>query len=149
MTAHDSHAYPIRSRSLLMVSLALLAACGTAPSLPGACQPVAPRTLPSGALTGPPRVAKIDGTWHVTWSLAAEQVAQAVERVGIGGAPAGLARDAAPNAVVRGQAAVVVPIGDAPVSQIAIAWNIGDCAYTVWVGPGLTLDEAMAYAGRY
>ena len=134
---------------LAAVSLALLSACGSAPSLPGACQPIVPRSMPSGALPGPPRVEEIDGTWQVTWSLGVEEVTQAVGRMGNGQAPAGLRPDAAPNAVVRGRPASVIPIGDAPVSQVAIAWSVGECSYTVWVGPGLTLDEAMEYAGRY
>jgi hypothetical protein len=149
MTAHDSHSYPIRSRFLLVVGLALLSACGTAPSLPGACQPIAPRTLPSGAPPGAHRVKEIDGTWRVTWSAGVEEITQAVGRMGSGQWPAGLGPDAAPNAVVRGRPASVIPIGDPPGSEIAIAWSVGPCAYTVWVRRGLTLDEALAYAGRY
>jgi hypothetical protein len=147
--AHDSHSYLTRSPWLLVaMSLALLSSCATAPTLPGPCQPVAPRTLLSGALPGPPRVEEIDGTWHLSWSLGAEEVTQAMEIKGNAQA-LGLDPDAAPSAVVRGQPASVIPIGDAPVSQIAIVWSVGDCSYTVWVGPGLTVDEAIEYAGRY
>lgn len=150
MTAHDSRPYLTRPWSLLAaVSLALLSACGSATILPGACQPVAPLALPSGAPPGPPRVEEIDGTWHLTWSLGAEEVTQAVEIKGNTQAPAGLDPDAPPNAVVRGRPASVIPIGDPPVSQIAIAWSVGDCSYTVWIGPGLTVDDAIEYAGRY
>lgn len=150
VTVYDSHPYLIRSWSLLAaVSLAFLSACGSAPTLPGACQPVAPRILPSGAPPGPHRVEEIDGTWQVTWSLGAEQVTQAAGMMGNGQAPARLDPEAPPNAVVRGQPASVIPIGDPPVSQIAIEWSVGECWYTVWVGPGLTLDEAKEYAERY
>lgn len=151
MAAHDSHSYPIRSRArwLLVVSLTLLSACASAPTLPGACQPIAPRTTPSGTLPGPHGVKEIDGTWQVTWSTGVEQVTQVVGTIGKAHAPAGLDPDAAPNAMVRGRPASVIPIGDAPISQIAIVWSVGDCEYTMWVGPGLSVEDAMAYAGRY
>jgi len=150
VTAYDRHPYLTRSGSLLAaVSLALLGCAGAPPNLPGVCQPVAPRIMPSGAPPGPHRVEQIDSVWHITWSLGAEQVTQAVSRIGIGQASAGLDQGAAPNALVRGQPASVIPIGDPPISQIAIAWRIGGCEYTVWVGPGLTLDQALDYAERY
>ena len=87
--------------------------------------------------------------WRVTWSLGTEEVTQAVAMMDNGQAPIGIDPDGAPNARVRGRPASVIPIGDAPVSQIAIVWSVGDCTYTVWVGPGLTVDEAIEYAGRY
>jgi hypothetical protein len=147
--AYDIRSYPIRSCSLVALSVTLLWACAVAPTLPGACQPIVPRTLPSGAPPGPHRVEEIDGMWRVTWSLGTEEVTQAVAMMDNGQAPIGSDPDGAPNALVRGRPASVIPIGDAPVSQIAIVWSVGDCRYTVWVGPGLTVDEAIGYAGRY
>lgn len=117
--------------------------------LPDACQPIAPRTLPSGAPPGPPRVKEIDGTWRVTWASGIEEITQAIGRMGNGRLPAGLLPEQAPNAVVRGHAASVIPIGDPPGSEIAIEWSVGPCSYTVWVRHGLTLDDAIEYAERY
>jgi hypothetical protein len=138
-----------RSWWSVVVSLTFLSACGAAPTLPGACQPIAPRTLPSGALPGPPRVEEIDDIWHVTWSLGPEEVTQAVQLLDDGRQPAVFDPGHAPNALVRGRPAWVIPVGDAPISQLAIVWRAGDCAYTMWVGPGLSVEEAMGYAGRY
>ena len=50
---------------------------------------------------------------------------------------------------VRGDRAAVIPVGDPPVGVIMIGWSSDDCDYTVWIGPGLTLKEAIAYARRY
>ncbi len=49
----------------------------------------------------------------------------------------------------RGDPAIAIPVGDPPVGQITIGWSSNGCDYTVWVGPGLTLEEAIAYAQRY
>jgi hypothetical protein len=139
------------SRPLLAAATLVLAGCSAAPTLPGACQPVAPRMLPSGAPPGPPRVEQVDGIWQLAWSIGGEDtVIQAVQPAGgAGRAPMELAPDDGKDAFVRGQPASVIAIGDPPISQVAIVWSTGDCAYTVWVGPGLDLDEAIAYAGRY
>ena len=131
----------------LAMAVSLVVACDAAPFVPAACQPLPPSSLPSGAATGAPRTVEVEGRWLVTWSAGDEQVVQAVD---IGGAEGSkLDADHGLEAAVRGQAARVVAIGDPPISQVAIHWSVGPCSYTTWVGPGLTLDEAIAYAGRY
>lgn len=50
---------------------------------------------------------------------------------------------------VRGNDGVVIPVGDPPLSQINFAWRDGPCDYTVWVGPGLKLKDAIDYASRF
>ena len=129
------------------LAVSLVAACEAAPFVPAACQPLAPRSLPSGAAPGAPRTVQVEGRWQVTWSAGDEEVIQALDIAGAEGSQ--LDADDGLEAAVRGQAARVVAIGDPPISQIAIQWSVGPCSYTTWIGPGLTLEEAIAYAGRY
>ena len=51
--------------------------------------------------------------------------------------------------LVRGNPAAVMAVGDEVVGEILLLWHEGNCRYSVWVGPGLTVEEARDYAARY
>jgi hypothetical protein len=51
--------------------------------------------------------------------------------------------------IVRGANAVVVPVGDERVGEIAITWQAAECPYTIWLAPGTTLEDAIRYAARF
>lgn len=86
---------------------------------------------------------------RVAWGNGDDQVSQAV---GVNRSAEwfpNLPADDPQRTAVRGDPAIAIPVGDPPVGQITIGWSSNGCDYTVWVEPGLTLDEAIAYAQRY
>lgn len=111
--------------------------------LPGSeCQPVRPSRLPSGAPAGDVSLEWREATWFARWGTGAEAVRQSVGTYGL----PDVEQVAFVPAQLRGEAArVVSPDGN----RQAISWRAGDCRYTIWVGPGLTVDQAVEYAERY
>jgi hypothetical protein len=53
------------------------------------------------------------------------------------------------DASVRGVPAAIQAIGDLPLSEVTFTWVVGDCTYTVWIGPGYDFEMAREYAARY
>ncbi|MPZ71161.1 MAG: hypothetical protein GEU71_16790 [Actinobacteria bacterium] len=111
-----------------------------------------PRELPSGASPGSSRSEKGSDGELLVWGDGADRVALLAE------IPAwvepwvessDLPVDHPQRVSVRGNDGVVIPVGDPPISQIFFAWRDGPCGYTVWVGPGLELDDAIDYASRF
>ena len=122
----------------------LLLGCGQpSGSSPPACDPIPPAELPSGAAPGEPQYVVWEGVRHAVWGSGNDEITQIVvvdDAASVGG-------DA--NATVRGQPAVVLPVGDPPLGEITIAWSEAGCRHTVWMAPGHTLDDAVQYAARY
>jgi hypothetical protein len=146
-------------RSLLghTAAMILLAGCG---SVTGVCEPIAPRELPDGSGPGVARVETADdGSTLWRWGSGDGQVAQAARRIGASGvascAPGEMqALDGCQplgdaTATVRGHPAFVVAVGNEVESQVRIDWLEAGCAYQTWVGPGLTVEQALDYAARY
>lgn len=154
----------LRRRLLSILALSFLiagtAACGStivsptdspappsAPLIVGQCEALVPRALPSGADPGPPRR---DGEGRVSWGIGSDQVVEAVNEFGVGDpVTLGVSPDSTQWVTVRGARALVVPIGEEGVGQVAITWRTGDCPYTVWLAPGRTLDDGIRYAARF
>lgn len=84
------------------------------------------------------------------WGLGSDRLTEAVGEFGIGD-PEELAvpEGAAQHVIVRGARAVVVPLGDEGVGEMAITWRSADCPYTIWLAPGTTLQDAIDYAARF
>jgi hypothetical protein len=88
-----------------------------------------------------------DGVPYVSWGNGGDRVTQGVE---VGNPDEWDLPPGHPQVTaVRGIRAVVIPVGDAPESEIQIIWRAGACRYTVWIGPGLTIGQAGAYANAY
>lgn len=154
----------LRRRLLSILALTFLvvgmAACGStnisptdspaAPSAPfvvGQCEALVPRALPSGAEPGPPR---LEGQGRVSWGVGSDQVGEAVNEFGVGDpATFGVAPDSRQWVAIRGARALVIPIGEEGVGQVAITWSAGDCPYTLWLAPGHTLDDGIRYAAQF
>lgn len=108
------------------------------------CPVLAPSELPSGAPTMAARDNIQSPGQLVSWGSGADTVTQRVE------ANEGpFEMPPAEPVIVRGQPGFVNAIGDSPDALIQMGWNEDDCAYMVWLGPGVTLEEAIDYAGRY
>jgi len=108
------------------------------------CPVLAPSELPSGAPTTAARDNIQSPGQHVSWGSGADTVTQRVE---MNQGP--FEMPPAEPVVVRGQPGFVNAIGEVPDALIQMGWNEDDCAYMVWLGPGITLEEAIDYAGRY
>lgn len=115
------------------------------------CEPVVPRQLPSGAEPAEGVSEVREGVQYVTWGIGDDQTIQAVGvfAVTLPSEFDDLPIDSDQRVEVRGADALVIPVGDPPVSEIYFMWESDGCPYTVWVGPGLELGEAIAYAGRF
>jgi hypothetical protein len=111
--------------------------------LPGSeCQPVRPARLPGGGPAGDVSLEWRESTWFARWGTDADSVQQSVGSYGL----PDVEQAAFVPAQVRGEPARVVPAdGD----RLTLSWRDGDCRYTIWVGPGLTVEEVVEYAARY
>jgi hypothetical protein len=113
------------------------------PFLPGAeCQPVRPATLPGGGPAGDVSLQWREATWFARWGTDADAVQQSVGSYGL----PDVEQATFVPAQVRGEPARVVP---ADGGRLTVSWRAGDCRYTIWVGPGLTVEEVVEYAERY
>ncbi len=125
-------------------------ASSAAPSAPfviGQCEALVPRALPSGAQPGPPRR---DGQRRVSWGVGSDRIIEAVNEFGVGDpVTLGVSPDSRQWVTVRRAQALVVPVGDEGVGQVAITWRLGDCPYTIWLAPGRTLDDGIQYAAQF
>lgn len=107
------------------------------------CPVIPPAELPSGAPITNPR--PYPGEPMVSWGSGADIVTQlAGDRDGRPELPLGR-----PPVLVRGYESSVVAMGDLPASQILIRWEEQGCPYAVWVGPDLTIEQALDFAGRF
>jgi hypothetical protein len=119
----------------------------TATSTGPTCDVVAPRQLPSGGEPGTMR--RIEGEIVPIWEWGAgdETVRLAANH------PAFSGPEFPPpqmfDAVVRGNQAAIQTVGDTELSEITLTWMEGPCTYTLWVGPGLSVQEAQDYGSRY
>ena len=111
-----------------------------------ACRPIPPTTLPDGTPVGEARLQEGDYGPLAVWGESSQYPVH--QGFGYTVFDASELGDG-PTTTVRGNNAVIVPIGDGHVGQIAVVWAENSCVYTVWVGPGLTLDDAIAYAESY
>jgi hypothetical protein len=118
------------------------------------CAPLTPRELPSGAAVGEP-VATVgpDGITRTTWGTGSDAVIVESFFFRIPGAPLPSfepVEATPPRWTVRGQAAGILDVGsDGPDPQVGFSWHDDTCAWTVYLGPGNTRDDAIDYAGRY
>lgn len=147
----------------IVALLLTIAACGqtpppsstnvapSAPMLINGCEVLWPRELVSGA---PARSFRMVGPGTFEWGAGEDAVGVAVGQFPDGdpdGDPESF--DLPPNSPqrvqVRGDPAVIIPIGDEGIGQIAIAWRSGDCPYTLWLAPGVTIEEAADFAARF
>lgn len=127
-----------------------LAATTTAQATPQPspdCQPVGPSQLPDGSPAGGSREIRgeIVDMWE--WGEGDNSVTQAINHPSYWGAE--LPHPDLFEIEVRGEPAVIVTVGDSTLSQITITWVEGGCTYTIWIGPGIDVDEASEYASRY
>lgn len=113
----------------------------------GGCELLEPRELVSGAPAGPPTQV---GERRFQWGGGRDEVVEAVGEFGVGSVDSfGLPPNSPERVRVRDVDAVVIPVGDEGVGQVAVTWQVRDCPYTLWLAPGTTLDEAIAYAPRF
>lgn len=114
---------------------------------PPACAPVAPRELPNGDPPGTMRdvVGELGPTWE--WGAGDNMVILAANHPSFSGSE--FPPPEMFDAVVRGNPAAVQTIGDSELSTITLTWMEGPCTYTIWVGPGLSVEEAREYGARY
>jgi hypothetical protein len=147
---------PALERELLRVAESLIRD-GPGLRLEG-CAALAPRQLPSGAEPGAPTTVVGDyGEELVVWGEHEDRVWQvggrdAVERPDFSPADwdfSDLAEDDAQLVDMDGHQRLVLPVGDPPVSQIQIRFVAGNCPYVMWIGPGLSLEDAVGYARRF
>lgn len=149
------------SISALIFLVGSMAACGStilspdassaappsAPFVVGQCEALVPQALPSGAEPGPPRR---EGEGRVSWGVGSDRIIEAVNEFGVGDpVTLGVSPTSRQWVTIRGAQALVVPIGDDGVGQVAITWSAGDCPYTVWLAPGRTLDDGIQYAAQF
>lgn len=144
----------------LALVIAAIAACGSTIGSPtvspvapsflftvGNCEALVPQSLPSGAQPGTPRR---EGEGQVSWGGGSDQVTEAVNEFGVGDPlTLGVPPDSRQWVTVRGERALVVPIGEEGIGQIAITWRAGDCPYTIWLARGHTLEDGLRYAARF
>jgi hypothetical protein len=138
-----------RSTAVAQTSAVVPAADGTAGQ--DSCEPVVPRQLPSGAAPAEGVSEVREGVQYVTWGVGDDQTTQAVGVFAVTRPSEfdDLPIDSDQRVEVRGADALVIPVGDPPVSEIYFMWELDGCPYSVWIGPGLELAEAIAYAGRF
>jgi len=92
----------------------------------------------------------VAGDARFAWGQGPDQVVEAVGTFDVGrpetfDIPIGSKQ----RSEVRGQPALIIPLGDEGVGEVAMIWQSGDCPYTVWLAPGRTLDEAIRYAAGF
>lgn len=119
-----------------------------------ATDPVPPHLLPDGEWAQDPEITDTQARWgddrsgHVVQMLPAEPLGESVpadviERSRQDGTLISVSTFGDPDVVVE---AAVIPIGDPPVSQIAVYIATPDgCIRHYLIGPGLDLDEARHY----
>lgn len=122
------------------------------------CPAIEPLELPSGSPPGEPREvggpmderSHEDPTPLTTWGSGNDSVSQAGGEVALKamGESAFDSESWADEQVVlaRGVERIVVPVGDP--GQIQILFQQEDCYYINWIGPGISLEDAIEYAGR-
>jgi hypothetical protein len=108
---------------------------------PPGCPVLTPRVLPSGAAPGEPSF--VEG--NRVWGQGTDRIALAAGEAPLGSPAEWLADPAVPRTVVRGLEAAIVAIGDGGVGEMAILWRQEGCTYTLWLAPGTTVEQAMAY----
>lgn len=142
----------------LMVFVAIVVACGQppppstfasaspSPIVVRGCELLEPTVLISGMRPGPVQRVGLD---RFAWGSGQDHLTMAVE-FAIGHPDSFAIPDGSPQRVlVRGASAVVVPVGDDGVGQVAITWLADECPYTVWLAAGVTVEQAAAYAPRF
>lgn len=117
------------------------------------CPVLAPVELPSGAPTTAARDNTQSPGQQVSWGSGTDTVTQ---RIDIQEAAFEMPPvDEVAEVLVRGHMGFVTIVTDWPQSIdpadpiVQIGWAEGDCLYTVWLAPGVALDEALEFAGRY
>jgi hypothetical protein len=117
------------------------------PIVIGGCELLEPREVLSGGAAGQPtRV----GDRRFAWGSGPDRLTEAVGEFGVGDPESlGIPNGSPQRVFVRGANAVVVPVGDEGVGEIAITWQSADCPYTIWLAPGTTLQDAIRYAARF
>jgi hypothetical protein len=101
------------------------------------CDPVPPRSLPSGAAPGQAHTSQKGFVWGAGPNRVVQQV----------GNPLQIQGDWPQRVAFRDGEAMLVPIGDP--GQIAFVFKVDGCTYTTWIGPGFTTGEAQAYISAY
>lgn len=165
----------ILSGSALILSLGLVVGCASGgptetPPEPGptaaepsdpdallefdeACPAIEPRELPSGAPPGEPEIREAADTEPpaTIWGAGADQVVQAggVVALALAGDDGFDTSSWAEDQIVEvdGVDRFVIPVGDP--GQIQILFVVEGCPYINWVGPGLTIEDALDYASRF
>ena len=109
------------------------------------CLPVAPKELPDGSPAGDMRVVDRQGK-HLTvrWGAGSGGVAQkvGVDVLGVIGLDEARIRRPGPDVFL-------MLVGDPGVGLTAIAFEVGGCAYTVWLTPEVPMARARTFARRY
>lgn len=105
------------------------------------CSTRPPRQLPNGRATGRVRAGPRTGTF--AWGAGANRVVQALgeDRLDLIGSEAPGRRRVDTGSVE----AWLTRVDDLGQVQVAAAFRAGECAYTVWLPPGLSLDRAATY----
>lgn len=114
------------------------------------CPVIAPSELPSGAPTtaGRYNVQAAPGQ-QVSWGSGSDTVTQAVEPWQAPFDPPDV------RIVIRGQPGFATLVTDWPQSVdpgepvVQLGWVEDGCRYSVWIGPGVSLEEAIDFAARY
>jgi hypothetical protein len=156
---NKTRASRLTAQAIGALLLTLVVGCSTPPSPSpspsdpappigiGGCELLEPRELLSGGAAGQPtRV----GDRRFAWGSGPDRLTEAVGEFGVGDPDSLGIPDGSPQRViVRGANAVVVPVGDEGVGEIAITWQSAECPYTIWLAPGTTLQDAIRYAARF
>jgi hypothetical protein len=112
------------------------------------CAPIAPNELPNGMPAGDRADVVREGRTYFVWGAGDARVTQVVGLPVFDPEELAARGEGAPIDV-RGSAGRAQAIGDAPLGEVAFAWSIGSCAYTVWIGSGFELPAVVEYANEY
>lgn len=111
------------------------------------CEVLRPKELLSGV---PADGFRMVGPGTFEWGAGEDAVRVAVGQSGVGDPDSfDLPPDSPQRVRIRGNPAVIIPIGEEGVGQVAIAWRSGDCPYTLWLAPDVTMEEAADFAARF
>lgn len=154
----EARAGGLSARAIGVLLVALVSGCASPPAPPtpsepavpiviGGCELLEPRGLLSGDASGQPtRI----GDRRFVWGSGPDRLTEAVGEFGVGHPDSfGIPGESVQRVSIRGADAVVLPVGDEGVGEIAITWQAKACPYTIWLAPGTSLEDAIGYAARF
>jgi hypothetical protein len=108
---------------------------------PALCEPQPPRNLLNGSPAGPGHLVNPAKNIYA-WGTGNQEISQSV-----GGDPLGLIGSEGATKIRESHwTAYIINIGDPGVGEVAFAFNVEGCNYTVWLPGGTTMGQARDFA---